>query len=106
MEARDTLRAAMARGGLSTQAVADLCGVTRRTVQNWLAGNARIPDLALQATVDAAFLVPVGAQAKAVLAMVVQDQERVVAALEAVLEAERQALTHTTTQLKTLEEQP
>ena len=106
MEARDTLRAAMARGGLGTQAVADLCGVTRRTVQNWLAGNARIPDLALQATVDAALLAPVGAQAKAVLAMVVQDQARVVAALEAALAAERQALTATTTQLKTMEEQP
>lgn len=106
MEARDTLRAAMARGGLGTQAVADLCGVTRRTVQNWLAGNARIPDLALQAAVDAALLAPVGAQAKVVLAMVVQDQARVVAALEVALEAERQALTHTTAQLKTLEEQP
>ena len=106
MEARDTLRAAMARGGLSTQAVADLCGVTRRTVQNWLAGKARIPDLALQATRLAAQMAPVSAQAKAVLAQAAQSQERVVAALEAALEAERLALTETTTQLKNLEKQP
>ena len=51
-------------------------------------------------------MAPVSAQAKAVLAQAAQSQERVVAALEAALEAERQALTATTTQLKTLEEQP
>jgi len=104
MDARDTLRAAMARGGLSTQAVADFCGVTRRTVQNWLAGKARIPDLALQATIDAALLIPVGTQARAVLTMVAKGQEHAVAALEAALEAERLALIQTTTQLKDLEE--
>ena len=104
MEARDTLRAAMARGGLSTQAVADLCGVTRRTVQNWLAGNTRIPGLSLQATLDAALLIPVGAQAKAVLAQVVQDQARVVSALEGDLEADCQALRIIHTQLDSLED--
>jgi len=105
MDARDTLRATMARGGLSSQAVADLCGVTRRTVQNWLAGQARIPDLALQAILAAAHQTPTTAPAKQALATVARDQERAVAALEAALEAERQALRVTRTQLDTLEDQ-
>jgi transcriptional regulator with XRE-family HTH domain len=103
MDARDTLRAAMARGGLSSQAVADLCGVSRRTVQYWLAGKAGIPELALQAILTAAQQTPTTAPAKQALATVARDQERAVAALEAALEAERQALLATRTQLDTLE---
>jgi transcriptional regulator with XRE-family HTH domain len=106
MEARYTLlRAAMARGGLSTQAAADLCGVSRRTVQFWLAGKARIPALALEAILAAAHQTPTTAPAKQALATVARDQKRAVAALEAALEAERQALLVTQTQLETLKEE-
>ena len=106
MQARyEMLRAAMARGGLSSQAVADLCGVTRRTVQFWLAGKARIPALALEAILAAAHQTPTTAPAKQALATVARDQERAVAALEVALEAERQALLVTQTQLDSLEDQ-
>ena len=105
MEARYTLlRAAMARGGLSSQAVADLCGVSRRTVQYWLAGKARIPALALEAILAANRQTPTTAPAHQALATVASNQERAVAALEAALEAERQALHVTRTQLQTLKD--
>lgn len=104
MDARDTLRAAMARGGLSSQAVADLCGVTRRTVQNWRAGKARMPDLALQAILAAAQQTPTTAPAKQALALVLRDQERAVAALRAALNAEFRALLVTRSQIDTLED--
>lgn len=114
MTPADELRALLERANITQGAAAARCGVTLRTVQNWVAGATRIPPTAMNELIvmegerDAEQLerecsTPQSAKdARAVLESIAVDQERHVAALELALESARAALDDTRARIAAL----
>ena len=101
MDARALLKHALATSGMTTLAAADMCNVSRRTVQNWLAGKTPVPELALLVILNAS---TPQATPRQVLDRVANDNRRAIAALQAALAAEQQALQVVQQQLNLLED--
>lgn len=97
----DDLRALLKRARMTQREAAELCGVTLRTVQNWVSGGSPVPVLAAQALMaeeaardDLAFERETSADPQT-LAFIAKEQERRIAELERQLAAERAALSET-----------
>jgi len=100
----EELRALLKRARMTQKDAADRCGVTLRTVQNWVSGATPVPAMAEQALIIAeaerdavAFErdTQTPADARAALEWIAGEQRRRIALLEREIEAERAALAET-----------
>lgn len=100
------LRALLERARMTQREAAELCGVSLRQFQNWIAGKSPIPVLAENALIaeecaraDAEFERESGtqtpAEARGLLEWIASEQERRIAALEREIAEERAALAET-----------
>ena len=108
---RTELRALLARAKMSQREAAELCGVTTRTIKNWLSGASPVPILAENALIAeeaardcAAFErdTQTPTDAAQLLGVITAEQRRRIAALERDLAEEKAALAETERRLKAL----
>jgi transcriptional regulator with XRE-family HTH domain len=100
----DELRALLSRARMTQKDAAERCGVTLRTVQNWVSGARPVPVMAEQALIiaeaerDAVAFdrdTQTPADARAALEWIASEQRRRIALLEREIDVERAALAET-----------
>ncbi len=108
------LRALLKRANITQGAAAARCGVTLRTMQNWVSGATRIPPTAMNEMIimegeqdfeqfERECPEPQNADdARSVLESITADQMRHIAVLEAALESARESLNETRARIAAL----